>query len=115
MIANENIWRSKFHKEAWKYNDPNPHSWFELYKQRYRLDNNWKNGKFSQNRLTGHSDEINCVKFYKSWTLTGSQDSTIRIWDSKTYQCLKVLGDPDIEIYIDLGDSTDMEILEFIN
>ncbi len=35
---------------------------------------------------------IDCVKCFKNWIITGSQDCIIRIWDNETFQCLRILG-----------------------
>ncbi len=77
IVANDNIWKSKFQdQKSWKhYNeDSKTDSWYELYKERYLLESNW--------------------------IFTRSEDSTIRIWDNETFQCLRILGVPDPDISI---------------
>ncbi len=32
------------------------------------------------------------LNFLEKWILTGSGDCTIKIWDIKSYQCLRILG-----------------------
>ncbi len=106
IVENDDIWRSKFqHHKSWKYYNEESEidSWYDLYKERYLLEINWKNDKFKQYKLKGHSAKTFCVKFFKNWIITGSADCTIRIWDNETFQCVKVLGEPDIEILTQLG------------
>ncbi len=96
IAENDSIWRPKFQDQiSWRYYnyDSDTDSWYELYKERYLLDLNWKHDRFTQHKLSGHSAFTFCVKFFKNWIITGSVDCTIRIWDNETYQCLKVLGE----------------------
>ncbi len=105
-VEYDGIWKSKFEDQKyWKYFNDNSEtdSWYELYKERYLLDLNWKNDNFTAHILRGHSSGTECVKFYKNWIITGSQDCTIRIWDSETFQCLKVISEPGPEILKKLG------------
>ncbi len=97
MADNDNIWRSKFQDQKWKYynDDSETDSWYELYQERYLLESNWKNDQFTQHKLSGYSDITYCVKFFRSWILTSSEDWAIRIWDSETFQCLEIIGEPD--------------------
>ncbi len=74
-----------------------------MYKERYLLELNWKNDKFTQYRLYAHSKLKNCVKIFKNWILTSSDDCTIKIWDNETYRCLKVLGERNLDILKQLG------------
>ncbi len=55
------------------------------------------------NKLTGHSAKTYCIKFYNKWILTGSADCTIRIWDSETFRCLRVVGELNLKIVRQLG------------
>ncbi len=106
IVDNDYIWRSKFQDQKfWTYNneDSETDSWYELYKERYRLELNWKNGIFTKHRLNGHSALTYCVKFFKNWIITASDDYKIKIRDSETYQCLRIFGEPDFEILKPLG------------
>ncbi len=106
MAENDNIWKSKFQDEkSWEnYSNDNspPDSWYELFKERYLLESslleqNWKNDKFTEYILDGDDVDTCCVKFFQDWIITGSEDCTIKIWDNKTYKCLRVLGKPNPE------------------
>eukprot|EP00698_Gefionella_okellyi_P004885 TRINITY_DN14516_c0_g1_i1.p1 TRINITY_DN14516_c0_g1~~TRINITY_DN14516_c0_g1_i1.p1 ORF type:complete len:906 (+),score=185.07 TRINITY_DN14516_c0_g1_i1:79-2796(+) len=41
--------------------------------------------------LTGHTDDVLCITVNKSKIISGSEDSTIRIWDCDTGKCISVL------------------------
>ncbi len=113
IAENDNIWKSKFQDQKyWKYynDESKPDSWYELYKERCLLELNWKNDIFTEHKLTGHSAETYCVKFYKNWIITGSKDCTIRIWDNETFECLRVLGKLNHEITRDY--LSEFEMLE---
>ncbi len=100
IVEKDDIWRSKFQDQKyWKYyhDELETDSWYELYKELYLLESNWKNGKFTKHKLSGHFAETQCVKFFKNWIITGSKDCTIRIWDNETFHCLRILGKPNIE------------------
>jgi WD40 repeat protein len=48
--------------------------------------------------LTGHRGVISTVKFDNDIIVTGSVDSTLRVWDAKTGECLKRLEGHEGEI-----------------
>eukprot|EP00095_Tigriopus_kingsejongensis_P003846 maker-scaffold20_size707684-snap-gene-3.11 protein:Tk03846 transcript:maker-scaffold20_size707684-snap-gene-3.11-mRNA-1 annotation:"f box:wd repeat containing protein 1a" len=41
--------------------------------------------------LEGHEDEVNCVKFAHPWVISGSSDTTVRVWSLETAVCVAVL------------------------
>lgn len=41
--------------------------------------------------LVGHSDEVGQLEFYGRWLLSGSADSTARLWGVESGACLHVL------------------------
>ncbi len=99
IVENDNIWKSKFNDEkSWIYynDDFETDSWYELYKERYLLDLNWRNDKFIQHKFSDPFSDVFCAKIFKNWILTGSQEGTIKVWDVETFQCLKVSGEPYI-------------------
>jgi len=61
---------------------------------RKALKQRWTNGHAAAIYLEGHTDSVYCVQFDEAKILTGSRDRTIRIWDARTYQCIKILGVP---------------------
>ncbi|KAK5709559.1 hypothetical protein LTS12_028070, partial [Elasticomyces elasticus] len=65
--------------------------WKEVYKDRFKVGTNWKYGRCSINRFTGHSNGIMCLQFEDNILATGSYDATIKIWDTETGEELQTL------------------------
>jgi F-box and WD-40 domain protein 1/11 len=64
----------------------------KLYQIRTLIDKRWKLGQAAAIYLNGHKDSVYCVQFDEHKIITGSRDNTIRVWDARTYQCIKKLG-----------------------
>ncbi|GAM41652.1 hypothetical protein TCE0_042f14933 [Talaromyces pinophilus] len=63
-------------------------NWPYLYKQRRRLEDNWTKGRFTTFTLPhpAYSDEahqqcVYAIQFVGKWLVSGSRDTTIRVWD----------------------------------
>ncbi len=41
--------------------------------------------------MTGHTDSVLCLKFNHKYIVSGGDDSTIKVWSSKSFQCLKTM------------------------
>ena len=67
----------------------------KLYAVRKLIDNNWAKGEAAAIYLNGHRDSVYCVQFDEDKIITGSRDNTIRVWDARTYQCLRKLAPPN--------------------
>ncbi|ORY01110.1 F-box/WD repeat-containing protein lin-23 [Clohesyomyces aquaticus] len=67
-------------------------NWKEMYKVRKTINRRWNNGSPSAIYLNGHTDSVYCCQFDEDKIITGSRDRTIRVWDMKTYKCVKVIG-----------------------
>ncbi|KAJ9649153.1 hypothetical protein H2198_010938 [Neophaeococcomyces mojaviensis] len=67
----------------------------KLYSVRKLIDKRWANGEAAAIYLNGHKDSVYCVQFDEDKIITGSRDQTIRVWDARTYQCLRKLAPPD--------------------
>lgn len=65
--------------------------WKDVYKDRFKVGTNWKYGRCSTKVFRGHTNGVMCLQFDDSVVATGSYDSTIRIWDINTGECLRVL------------------------
>ncbi|KAF2721230.1 WD40 repeat-like protein, partial [Polychaeton citri CBS 116435] len=79
-------------------NRPNQ-EWQRMYKARLQLDANWKKGAKDAGKavyLSGHTDSVYCLQFDEEKIITGSRDRTIRVWDINTFQCLRVIGGPNV-------------------
>ncbi|EEA20287.1 hypothetical protein TMatcc_000274 [Talaromyces marneffei ATCC 18224] len=74
-------------------------NWPYLYKQRRRLEANWLKGRFTTFTLPhpAYSDEahqqcVYAIQFVGKWMVSGSRDTTIRVWDlSRMRLCLPPL------------------------
>ncbi|KAL9600646.1 MAG: hypothetical protein Q9219_003079 [cf. Caloplaca sp. 3 TL-2023] len=84
--------------------------WKRMWRTRKALHQRWLDTHAAAIYLEGHYDSVYCVQFdeYEFDTLarqivltyprdkivTGSRDRTVRIWDARTYRCIKILGVP---------------------
>ncbi|OAK99588.1 WD40 repeat-like protein [Phaeosphaeriaceae sp. SRC1lsM3a] len=68
--------------------------WKKMYGARAEINKRWKAGTPAAIYLNGHTDSVYCCQFDETKAITGSRDRTIRVWDLKTYKCLKVYGGP---------------------
>ena len=68
--------------------------WKNMWRARKALQQRWVDGYAAAVYLEGHTDSVYCVQFDEQKILTGSRDRTVRVWDARTYECLKVLGVP---------------------
>ena len=84
--------------------------WPKLYHDRYILEQRWEKGQPKSRSLKGHTDSVYCLQFDENKIMTGSvclpfvhprsssdattsqRDKTIRVWDTRTGKCLKVLA-----------------------
>jgi len=71
--------------------------WRKLFAVRKSIDRRWATGEAAAIYLNGHKDSVYCVQFDEDKIITGSRDKTIRVWDARTYQCLKKLAPPNNE------------------
>ncbi|KAJ3174909.1 hypothetical protein HDU87_006575 [Geranomyces variabilis] len=67
--------------------------WKEIYAERLVVERNWRSGTFSRTELKGHTDSVMCLHYSECQGLlvTGSYDYTIRVWNTDTMECIKVL------------------------
>lgn len=65
--------------------------WKSVYSERYKLEKNWRKGQFRIKEFIGHSDGVTCLQFNNKYLVSGSYDSTIKIWDINTKECLRTL------------------------
>ena len=86
--------------------------WKTMLKARKELQSRWRKGQAAAVYLEGHTDSVYCVQFdeyvdypgrfcciklnlNRNKIITGSRDQTVRVWDAKTYRCIKMLGVPN--------------------
>ncbi|PVU99240.1 hypothetical protein BB560_005539 [Smittium megazygosporum] len=66
-------------------------NWKRLYQSFYELERRWKTGPAKITTILGHQDSVYCVQFDESKLITGSRDTTIKIWDIRTLECINTL------------------------
>lgn len=66
-------------------------NWAHLYKQRRRLEANWRHGRFTNFQLPhpahpeeAHLECVYAIQFSGKWLVSGSRDRTVRVWDLET-------------------------------
>jgi F-box/WD-40 domain protein MET30 len=87
----EEVKRQKVNPEESYFGKPKFRPWKDVYKDRFKVGTNWKYGRCTTKILRGHSNGVMCIQFDDNILATGSYDSTIRIWDIDTGECLRIL------------------------
>lgn len=116
MVDDSSVWRAAYLRKYDRriYTDPAPiqvggvgsgrtnkpnQEWKKMYKARLDLEQNWRKGARDAGKavyLSGHTDSVYCLQFDEEKIITGSRDRTIRVWDINTFQCLRVIGGPNV-------------------
>jgi F-box and WD-40 domain protein MET30 len=66
--------------------------WKAVYSERYTIERHWRKGYYSVKKFLGHSDGVLCCKFDNDKLLvTGSYDTTIKIWNTETGVLVRTL------------------------
>lgn len=66
--------------------------WKAVYSERYTVERNWRKGLYSLKKFQGHSDGVLCCQYDNNKLLmTGSYDTTIKIWNTKTGELIRTL------------------------
>ncbi|KAF7196531.1 Beta-TrCP [Pseudocercospora fuligena] len=117
LIEDPSVWRTIFYRRYQRQVMTNPapiqvggigvgrpnrpdQAWRKMYKARVDLEKNWRAGSTDAGKavyLSGHTDSVYCLQFDEEKIITGSRDRTIRVWDINTYQCLRVIGRPNVK------------------
>ncbi|KAJ1891302.1 hypothetical protein LPJ81_005766, partial [Coemansia sp. IMI 209127] len=72
--------------------------WRYLFQQRLELDRHWEKGIADMHVVTGHADSVYCVQCDHDKIVTGSRDRTIRVWDSRSFDCIRTLTGHDASV-----------------
>ncbi|KAH8176483.1 WD domain, g-beta repeat domain-containing protein [Sarocladium implicatum] len=65
--------------------------WKAVYRDRFKVGFNWKTGRCSIKTFKGHENGVTCLQFDHNIMATGSYDTTVKIWDIETGECLRTL------------------------
>jgi F-box/WD-40 domain protein MET30 len=65
--------------------------WKDVYKDRFKVGTNWKYGRCTMKILKGHTNGVMCLQFDDNILATGSYDSTIKIWNIDSGECIQTL------------------------
>ena len=103
-LNDQAMWHNRCHSQI--YNDQRPclkcissntqandidKDW--KWKQIYALDYNWKTGNYTMREFKGHSHLVNSLQVNEKLNrfVTASEDKTVRVWDTASGECIKVL------------------------
>lgn len=73
-------------------NNKKMNPWKIIYRDRFKVELNWRRGKCLVKEFKGHMDGILSMKFNYRFLFTGSYDSTIGIWDLFTGKLIRRLS-----------------------
>ncbi|KAK5112731.1 hypothetical protein LTR62_003829 [Meristemomyces frigidus] len=65
--------------------------WKDVYKDRFKVGTAWKYGRCSTKVFKGHTNGVMCVQFDDNVIMSGSYDSTVKVWDVNTGEELRTL------------------------
>lgn len=73
------------------YFQPRVRPWKDVYKDRFKVGTNWKYGRCSTKIFRGHTNGVMCLQHDDNILITGSYDSTIKVWDIETGEEIRTL------------------------
>lgn len=65
--------------------------WKDVYRDRFKVGFNWKTGRCSIKTFKGHENGVTCLQFDDNILATGSYDTTVKIWNIETGECIRTL------------------------
>lgn len=77
------------HQHAPKTSRTRP--WKEVYGERYMVERNWRTGRYSVRKFAGHKLAIMCLQFNHQFLITGSYDTTVKVWCVETGALIRTL------------------------
>ncbi|KAK5136718.1 hypothetical protein LTR08_002371 [Meristemomyces frigidus] len=73
------------------YLTPKKRPWKDVYKDRFKVGTAWKYGRCSTKVFKGHTNGVMCLQFDENVLITGSYDSTVKVWDIASGKELRTL------------------------
>ncbi|KAI9843770.1 MAG: hypothetical protein M1837_006131 [Sclerophora amabilis] len=129
VATSHHVWREVFHHEfrgAWALPQSSlspfelngrglgkkmpDQDWRKICRVRKELGQRWERGDIKYSKIEGHADSVYCVQFDEDKMITGSRDKTVRVWDMKTYKCIKVLANPNEPIPFSSTAKVDVDV-----
>jgi F-box and WD-40 domain protein MET30 len=65
--------------------------WKDVYKDRFKVGTNWKYGRYTTKVFRGHTNGVMCLQFDENTLMTGSYDTTIKVWDIESGEEIRTL------------------------
>lgn len=65
--------------------------WKSVYCERYKVEKNWRKGIYTVKTFVGHMDGVTCLQFNGKYLMTGSYDTTVKIWELGSGECIRTL------------------------
>ncbi|KAK9474885.1 quinon protein alcohol dehydrogenase-like superfamily [Dipodascopsis tothii] len=65
--------------------------WKDVYSERLKVEQNWRRGRYKLRVFKGHTDGIMCLQFDHDILITGSYDTTVKVWCIETGKLLRTL------------------------
>ncbi|EWC46996.1 hypothetical protein DRE_03758 [Drechslerella stenobrocha 248] len=65
--------------------------WKDIYSERYKVESNWRRGRYQSKVFKGHENGIVCIQFDEAIVATGSYDTTVKIWDLESTAEIRTL------------------------
>ncbi|CAG2220949.1 FBXW7 [Mytilus edulis] len=97
LTEEPSLWRKFCCQQKWRLSKAAEHKqvishmspegsiqWKKVFAERYRLRQNWLNGRCTVRTFEGHSQGISCVQFDDTRIVSGSSDKTIKVWNIRT-------------------------------
>lgn len=81
------LWRNFFVR---KFREPDL-IYEQTWKQRFRIEKNWREGRYQTTIFKGHNAPITCLHLEGDFLLSGATDSKIRLWNVLSKQSLSTV------------------------
>ncbi|KAF2834561.1 F-box/WD repeat-containing protein pof1 [Patellaria atrata CBS 101060] len=73
------------------FHPPSRRPWKDVYKDRFKVGINWKYGRYKTQIFRGHRNGVTCLQVDDTTLVTGSYDSTIKVWNVENGEELQTL------------------------